>query len=129
MKKLTFKLLAVMSSVFIFYNSFAQNLVSNPSFEEYSSCPDGIGQISYAIGWEPCGPSTEEYFHFCGAPDYSVPENWFGYQYAATGKAYAALFSYNVFNPNTREAICIQLTDTSWFSRCLMESHSVKSKI
>ena len=43
------------------------NLVPNPSFEEFTNCPDGRGQIGYVLGWEKVGGGgIVDYFHECG---------------------------------------------------------------
>ena len=58
-----------------------QNLVPNPGFEDYSNCPDGYGQISYAIGWYPCSlNSTPDYYNKCNTGNLSIPQNFRGYQ-------------------------------------------------
>src|SRR5688572_29655700 len=78
----------------------AQNLVSNGSFENYSTCPGNSGQITKAVGW----------FYTNGSPDYfdtcafisttvGVPSNFAGFQYAATGGAYAGALCYGSFSP------------------------------
>src|SRR5690348_13496096 len=74
----------------------AQNLVQNPSFEIYSSCPTSFSQIQLATGWENWLLSPD-YFNVCvpnGNPA-SVPNgfNW-SYQVPNTGNAYAGLFTY-----------------------------------
>src|ERR1051325_2803024 len=72
----------------------AQNLVPNPSFENYSSCPTAGGQVYKAIGWSNCG-QTPDYCNACAtAANFSVPYNGFGYQPAATGNAYCDLWTY-----------------------------------
>ena len=42
----------------------AQNLVPNPSFEHYDSCPDFYSELSYATGWLAFSPSPD-YFNSC----------------------------------------------------------------
>jgi hypothetical protein len=42
----------------------AQNLVPNPSFEEYSICPDGTSQIDRATHWMPFR-HTPDYHNAC----------------------------------------------------------------
>lgn len=68
-----------------------QNLVPNPSFEIYDTCPNGDDQIYRAIAWHSTR-GTSDYFNSCAqstAINYSVPSNYYGYQYAASGNAYA----------------------------------------
>jgi len=110
MKKLTFKILVLMSSSLISNISFAQNLVPNPSFEDYTSCPNGSGQVNKATGWDSYN-SSPEYFHYCSTV-VSVPDNWgFGYQCSATGNAHCGFIAYNPWSPNNRELIGRQLSN------------------
>jgi hypothetical protein len=71
-----------------------QNLVPNPSFEEYDTCPDFSSQIARSIGWIASTP-TPDYFNIC-APGYSwctIPQNYFGTRAPASGNAYAGIIS------------------------------------
>ena len=43
----------------------AQNLILNPSFEEYYRCPDQISQIEYCKHWYNKG-GTPDFYHKCG---------------------------------------------------------------
>src|ERR1700722_8374887 len=76
-------------------STFAQNLVPNWSFEQYSSCPTGFTQIANAIGWYPsyvdncCGYQVE-YLNACGTSGFQVPSNVWGNHTASTGVAYMA---------------------------------------
>ena len=67
---------------------FAQNLVLNPSFENYSNCPTDSCQISYANSWYNVYGNTS-YFNVCGSNGFSIPNNKYGSQSAATGNGYA----------------------------------------
>jgi len=58
-------------SCVLFSNTFAQNLVKNPSLEEYSICPNDFSQIQFANHWSAgCeyGVSTD-YFNACMLDD------------------------------------------------------------
>lgn len=73
----------------------SQNLVVNPSFEEYTECPTGESEavlnnngITAAVGWSTPTTSTD-YFHACGNSTWGIPSNTFGYEYPRTGDAYA----------------------------------------
>ena len=89
-----------MTRIFIFsllaisLNVNAQlNLVTNPSFEQYSSCPTGLAQANKATGWNSF--NSAEYFNVCAtSTDVQVPVNYMGYQNAATGNAYCGFFAY-----------------------------------
>ena len=75
-----------------------ENLVPNGSFEEYSECPVdnelNNGQFERAIGWFRPTFGTPDYFHRCNYDinvfnTVGVPENFWGYQDAFHGDAYA----------------------------------------
>jgi hypothetical protein len=68
----------------------AQNLVPNPSFEIYDTCPNGQCQVIYATGWE-IYSLTPDYFNAC-ASTWSVPKNPAGYQLAASGNGYTGIY-------------------------------------
>lgn len=72
---------------FIPLSGWAQNLVSNPSFEEHQQCPEGNGQIFLAESWINVYGGND-YFHECGINGWTVPQNSWGYEDARTGQAY-----------------------------------------
>ena len=90
---------------FLVQDSFAQNLVPNPSFEDTVSCPDNLAQIDKAVGWSSYR-ITPDYFNSCSSasafPSVSVPSNQWGTQSAKTGNAYAGLITYSLVT-NERE--------------------------
>ncbi len=85
------------------YCSYAQNLVANPSFENYTDCPTNLGQTNKAISWiDPSGSS--DYFNSCTSnSNVSTPLNIAGYQYPRTGNAYMGFAAFCV--PSEREYI------------------------
>jgi hypothetical protein len=78
----------------------AQNLVPNPSFEIYDTCPYYYTQIHLAIPWFQPGGKTfnddaTDYYNSCATnANLGVPANIEGFQYARTGNAYAGIFIY-----------------------------------
>ena len=85
--------------------SQGQNLVSNPSFEMYDTCPNTSSQIYYVKDWfQPNGPpiftwqvgSSSDYYNTCSSSLADVPSNWAGFQYARTGDAYAGIAFFDV---------------------------------
>lgn len=102
--------------LFIFFSfpffAGAQNLVPNPSFEQYTSCPNNFCQIHRATGWSAWGGSPD-YFNTCGTWPVSVPYNNFGNQVPDTGNGYAGFWAYDSFNSSScgfcREYLGIQL--------------------
>jgi len=75
----------------------AQNLVINPSFEEYLDCPTAIDLtgthtgMDLVVGWTTPTVSSD-YYHVCGDEWAGVPTNGgggIGFQYPRNGEAYA----------------------------------------
>lgn len=78
----------------------AQNLVPNANFAAYSDCPTRFNGF-VALGWtSPFFPGTPNYFNVCGAPDFSLPENFGGFQEPITGDGYIGIYTFG-----TREYI------------------------
>lgn len=79
----------------------AQNLVPNWSFEEISECPVYLGEVEKATGWLIFrGNESCDLFHTCGVPpDTSVPGNSLGFQWPASGNAYAGIITYSASEP------------------------------
>lgn len=69
-----------------------QNLVPNPSFEIYDTCPYNTGQIHYAIPWFQSTQGTPDYLNSC-VSYLGIPANFWGNQSAHTGNAYAGFFA------------------------------------
>lgn len=94
--------------------SLAQNLVPNPSFEEYLECPQGTaGLHEQVIDWY-SWQETPDFFHTCnneGLGTAGVPENAWGTQWPITGDAYAGIFTYVIYAPNGREYIAAMLNE------------------
>ncbi|MDO9187033.1 MAG: hypothetical protein Q7W13_13545 [Bacteroidia bacterium] len=95
MKKLLLFFLFIFSFIFCkVHHTYAQtNLVPNPSFEQYSSCPSTECGISLATGWYSAG-YTPDYFNGCASWPFGAPQNAAGYQYPASGNAYALVGTY-----------------------------------
>jgi Secretion system C-terminal sorting domain len=83
---------------------FAQNLVPNGSFENYSTCPNGSNYIYYSVGWfqphkypgfSTNQSSSSDYLNSCSNSVSDVPNNGAGYQFANTGNAYIGLALYS----------------------------------
>ncbi|SFQ82629.1 hypothetical protein SAMN04515668_4850 [Hymenobacter arizonensis] len=78
-------------------DSQAQSLVVNGGFEQLTSCPQYVGDIDRARGWNN-GELTPDLFSTCtnGRENgLNVPDNYVGFQHPAVGQCYAgiALFS------------------------------------
>ncbi|WP_173279339.1 OmpA family protein [Winogradskyella eckloniae] len=87
----------------------SQNLVLNPSFEDYKRCPEIIGQFSRNVtGWSiPNLGSTDFFSTFSKAVG---SHNYIGYQMPKDGKSYAGFYA---FSPdNYREYIQGELNES-----------------
>lgn len=95
-----------------FFSGFccAQNLVPNPSFEEYYDCsmPGYFNNVKYWVN--PTGYSPD-YLNPCDPAinGFGVPQNGYGYQNARTGVAYVGLIS--MIETDGREYIQTELTE------------------
>jgi len=100
--------------LFTAFNLAAQNLVPNPSFEEYSQCPDFSSNVAYATGWWGVN-NTPDYFNVCDTfqppLSFGAPANALGWQHPFDGNAYVGMFSYD-FDPDYREYIGCALIDS-----------------
>lgn len=85
-------MLLVLDSTFL--NS--QNLVPNPSFEDYTSCPNSTAQLSYTGNWTFVGASTDFYNACSPQGNMSVPLNIYGYQDGYDGNGYIGMIAYAV---------------------------------
>ncbi|MEP7129428.1 MAG: hypothetical protein ABI729_11195, partial [Chitinophagales bacterium] len=92
----------------------AQNLVTNPSFEDTVACSTYADNIADAQGWFSCAWSPD-YFNPCGnlsVPYIGVPINVGGHQTPYDGNAYAGIVTYtNYFPFPYRECIGVHLLD------------------
>lgn len=88
----------IKTSIFLAFwalNLPGQNLVINPSFEEYFDCPTGVDLtgthtgMDLVVGWTTPTVSSD-YYHVCGDEWAGVPWNYGGgFQYPRSGNAYA----------------------------------------
>ncbi len=88
------------------FHCTGQNLVPNPSFELYNSCPNGISGLEYSPGYitfptvqswvNPMYSGSADYFNACAPSNsyVSVPGNAFGFQTARNGNAYLGIIAW-----------------------------------
>lgn len=117
------RLIVFLSSfvLFSFVTRSQINLIPNPGFEMFDTCPQsninpissGVGAICNAIPWfqtnNPnfnCG-SSSDFFNTCAN---TVPLNINGFQYAHTGNGYAGIGPTD--NPNSKFGECIEVSLT-----------------
>ncbi|MCC7332881.1 MAG: gliding motility-associated C-terminal domain-containing protein [Flavobacteriales bacterium] len=74
--------------------TFAQNLVRNPSFEEFYSCPTTGLLDGFLKEWDVLYQNNASYFNSCSGTTWSVPNQSGGYQLAHTGNAYCYIRVY-----------------------------------
>lgn len=90
------------------------NLVPNPSFEDFITCPSAFDQLDRVTNWSSFGGSPD-YINECanaGGSSVGVPQNTWGFQYAKDGKGYLFFGTYDIQSlpNNTREYVGVQLT-------------------
>lgn len=100
--------------MFPLFGNTQQNLVPNPSFEEYWSCPTAPGsvgdnQLERCKYWYKPTSATSDYYNYCQTNEntgVSVPNNWFGYQQPYEGDGYVGLILLIPDNPNSEYIQC-----------------------
>ena len=85
------------------------NLVPNWSFETYTSCPIGSGQLALATFWQ-CAGACGEYYNSCATYPYSTPNYDNCYQIPKDGNGFIALQTYD--GSNYREYARVKLIDS-----------------
>lgn len=112
-KTLTYHLtFAVLGLLFFlpYTRSWSQNLVLNPSFEDYTYCPGDFSQFCDNIpNWLCATMGTVDYYNACSSTNMGVPYNELGIQDARTGVAYAGILM-RLWYSNWREYPMISLS-------------------
>ena len=101
------------------YVTHAQNLVPNPSFEDFLFCPDQLSQLPIADFWDIPTVGTADLLNVCsgnGQPS-GVPTNAFGNQVPNTGQGYGGLYGY-IQTIHYREYMQVQLTEPMVAGSC-----------
>jgi hypothetical protein len=93
-----------------------QNLVLNPSFENYDSCANYSGAITVVEEWNEISYFySPDYYNSCnstGAGGYDLPNTLIGYQYAYDGSAMTGIGIWSTSWISERELICGKLIDS-----------------
>lgn len=95
--------------LFSFSNfTFSQNLIKNPSFEDFVACPNSLGSFNEeVVDWSTPTHGTTDYFNSCSSV-MGAPENFNGIQHPKFGNAYAGLY---FFAPaDYREYVQVELS-------------------
>ncbi|MCA6362246.1 MAG: T9SS type A sorting domain-containing protein [Bacteroidetes bacterium] len=92
----------------------SQNLVLNPSFESYDSCPNYAGGINSISQWNEINYyySPDCYNSCADSGEYDSPYNFFGYQKASHGTSYAGIVTWVNSLASLRETVCGRLVDS-----------------
>jgi outer membrane protein OmpA-like peptidoglycan-associated protein len=73
---------------------WSQNLVLNPSFEEYTDCPKRLGNFNEDVAfWSTPTQGSTDYFNGCSKA-MGTPKNFNGVQPADFGKGYTGMYLY-----------------------------------
>ncbi len=82
--------------VMLTLTALGQNLVPNPSFEEYSECPRIITQtkLEGLNDWFQPGVGSADYYNRCGRKVCGVPSNMLGVHEPRTGNGYAGIICF-----------------------------------
>lgn len=120
------KYLFILLIVFTAFSGMTQNLVPNPSFENFTTCPTASGQITFASPWYNATTSgTTDFFNACSASGYGVPKHGgIGYQYSKSGNGYSGIWVYSS-GPNYREYLQVPLIDTLQIGTCYIVEYYV----
>jgi hypothetical protein len=106
MKRIT----TLLPGLHVIFNVLGQNIIPNPSFEEYTECPHDYGQSLNLLNWFPAYGSPDLYNACDGNDTCGVPENVAGYQQAATGNGYIGMGCYSNDPPDGfRELLGVRL--------------------
>ncbi|MCS6822598.1 MAG: OmpA family protein [Microscillaceae bacterium] len=104
----------------------AQNLVPNGSFEQYSRCPVGLGEVKNKVVAEwYANPKdcTPDFYHSCNKNNFGVPKNLCGEMPAQHGEGYVGMIirigesNFDMMHPYHlrdllyREHIAVKLTE------------------
>ncbi len=111
MNKKTILLLLLLCSKII----FSQNLVVNPSFEDYKGDLFYMLQFEIITNWYNLNDRGMYFRTDAMTDDVRIPKNYYGYQKAYAGKAYAGMFfdaKGSIKDNKSRTYICGELNDT-----------------
>lgn len=89
------------------YIDVTEQYIQNPSFEEYTSCPQSNSAfpssmwIDSVVGWYAPTAGTSDYFNACNTTINGVPNNWTGNNIGSFhGLGYCGFLSYSLEPPN-----------------------------
>jgi len=93
------------------------NLISNPGFESYNTCPNFGAEINYCNNWNNVNlvygvytVGTPDYFNTCSTANCCPPNTFSGQCYPHSGNAMIGTVMYDTPAPNYREYVSTKLT-------------------
>ncbi len=89
-----------------------QNMVKNPSFEQYEKVPSDLGHVDAIDYWSSPTAATPDYFHKrASSREVDVPLNKMGRCHPRSGYAYAGIYAYasRYIKQNFREYVQVEL--------------------
>lgn len=89
-----------------------QNMVKNPSFEQYRKVPNDLGEIANLDYWSSASAASPDFYHKRASnKEVDVPLNKMGNTMARSGYAYAGIYAYasRYIKRNFREYIQVEL--------------------
>jgi hypothetical protein len=104
MKSILYFLSRFIRGWLFFHTTFlcAQNLVSNPGFENLSGLPNNPGQWNLATGWSNCnGTGSPDLFHMLGSGQVDMPATFASYLTPHSGDAVMGFSPY--YAPNVSD--------------------------
>ena len=114
-------------SVLMLSKVSAQNLIPNPSFEEYITCPDGNFQL--CSSWSsPTEFGSPDFYHSCSLTGASIPyQGLFGFQYPENGEGMVGIYIFKNEHmsqsvSNLREYIQCQINTALEANTCYLFS-------
>ena len=88
------KYLGILNFFLVCFIGQGQNLVNNPSFEEFVQCPVKLGNLNVdVVQWSTPTLGSTDYFHSCST-HMGTPKNFNGEQAAKFGSGYSGLYLY-----------------------------------
>ena len=98
--------------IFTTFSVFGQNLIPNPSVEEYIECPTSLGNIDvYTSSWKNFR-GTPDYWHSCSDNPLLGWNNSLGFQEPRTGDGYLGLVTFSKNLNNVREYLGVVLNQS-----------------
>ena len=95
--------------LFLTFSSFGQNLIPDPSAEDYALCPTGLGILETWLPTWNTYRGTPDYFNNCS--NGLGNSNPFGFQEPMTGNGYLGAVTFTIGLENAREYFGIQLIE------------------